>query len=65
MPGGFRSFTNDIHNKHNKPGLMPTYDNFKSTYKSKNASISLNQDPFEKDLGATMPFSVQNQKEKQ
>ena len=35
MPTGFRQFANDIHNKQNKGDSIPTYENFRNTYKPK------------------------------
>lgn len=33
MPGGFRSFANDINSKGPGRSIMPTYDNFKQDFK--------------------------------
>ena len=63
--GGFRSFTNDINNKQIKPGQVPTYENFKNTYKNASKTMSMGGDPFENSGPGNMPQSVQTQKEQQ
>ena len=52
MPGGFRQFANEINSKQGVADKMPTFDNFKNTYKTMGTKVR-NKD---NDDGKWMPM---------